>query len=210
MVGAAASLRASRSSRLREPEDQIPMIRMTKDIDLSNLENRSILLIDDNHSIHRDYKAVLCPEQYDGKDERLDELEDMLFSEVDASDPAAARPPRRRRVRNFYLQSAFQGQEAYELVKKHYSKGIRYPLAFVDMRMPPGWDGLETIEKLREVDDDMFFAIVTAYSDHTYETIIERLGSSAPVRILYKPFDPAEIYEMAFKIVSKWNENQVF
>ncbi len=179
---------------------------MTKEIDLSNLENRSILIIDDNHSIHRDYKAVLCPDQHDGKDERLDQLEDLLF----ASDDGSPKSPRRRRIRNFYLQSAFQGQEAYELVKKHSAKGIRYPLAFVDMRMPPGWDGLETVEKLREIDDDMFFTIVTAYSDHTYETIIDRLGPSAPVRILYKPFDPSEIYEMAYKIVSKWNENHVF
>lgn len=182
---------------------------MTKDIDLSNLENRSILIIDDNHAIHRDYKAVLCPEQYDGKDERLDQLEQMLFAEEDANSDGSAKP-RRRRIRNFFLQSAFQGQEAYELVKKHYVKGIRYPLAFVDMRMPPGWDGLETVEKLREIDEDMFFTIVTAYSDHTYETIIDRLGPSAPVRILYKPFDPSEIYEMAYKIVSKWNENHVF
>lgn len=179
------------------------MSAMTEPIDLSNLENRSILLIDDNHSIHRDYKAVLCPEQYDGRDERLDELEDMLFSEQGKAEAAKPRP---RRVRNFALQSAFQGQEAYELVKKHYAKGIRYPLAFVDMRMPPGWDGLETIEKLRQADPDMFFTIVTAYSDHTYETIIERLGDAAPVRILYKPFDPTEIYEMAYKIVAKWNQ----
>ena len=177
------------------------MSAMTEPIDLSHLENRSILLIDDNHSIHRDYSAVLRPEQYDGRDEKLDELEEMLFSGEDAKQQRE-----KQRVRNFELQSAFQGQEAYELVKRHYAKGIRYPLAFVDMRMPPGWDGLETIEKLREVDPDMFFTIVTAYSDHTYETIIERLGESAPVRILYKPFDPSEIYEMAHKVVAKWNE----
>lgn len=181
------------------------MATYSTDIDLSKLDNRSILLIDDNHAIHRDYKAVLCPEQYDESEERLDELEDMLFSD----ERPAGQTRQNRRLRNFFLQSAFQGEEAYELVKKHKQKGIRYPLAFVDMRMPPGWDGLETIEKLREVDPDMFFTIVTAYSDHTYETIIERLGPATPIRILYKPFDPSEIYEMSYKIVSKWNEINV-
>ena len=79
-------------------------------------------------------------------------------------------------------------------------------MAFVDMRMPPGWDGLETIEKIREIDQDMLFMIVTAYSDHTFETIVERLGPSVPVRILYKPFDPKEIYNTAYKMVCRWNE----
>lgn len=176
------------------------------EIDLAHLENRSILIIDDNHAIHRDYKAVLCPEQYDESEDKLDALEDMLFSD----DSGANKPREKRRIRNFHLQSAFQGEEAYDLVKKHKLKGVRYPLAFVDMRMPPGWDGLETIEKLREVDQDMFFTIVTAYSDHTYETIVDRLGPATPIRILYKPFDPSEIYEMSYKIVSKWNEKQIF
>lgn len=179
------------------------------DIDLSDLENRSILIIDDNHSIHRDYKAVLCPEQYDRRDKKLDELENLLFAD-DEEDAEVIKTPRKRIIRNFFLQSAYQGEEAYQIVKKHKARGIRYPMAFVDMRMPPGWDGLETIERIREIDDEMFFTIITAYSDHTYETIIERLGPAAPVRILYKPFDPLEIYEMAYKIVSKWNENNCF
>lgn len=173
------------------------------DIDLHDLENRSILIIDDNHSIHRDYRAVLCPEQDDQSDEALDELESMLFGEDVGS---AAKEPKKRRLRNFQIQSAFQGEEAYEIVKKHKAKGIRYPLAFVDMRMPPGWDGLETIERIREVEPDMHFIIVTAYSDHTYETIIDRLGPGAPVRILYKPFDPSEVYTLSYKTLAKWNK----
>ncbi|MDQ8201633.1 response regulator [Pelagicoccus sp. SDUM812003] len=174
------------------------MSAATNDIDLASLQNRSILLIDDNHAIHRDYKAVLCPEQYDSAGQKLDELEDMLFDDQPKK--------QRRRIRNFVLQSAFQGEEAFEMVKKHLAKGVRYPLAYVDMRMPPGWDGLETIENLRQVDPQMNFIIVTAYSDHTYDTIVDRLGPSTPARILYKPFDPSEIYEMSYKILREWND----
>ena len=185
------------------------MLPKDSDIDLSDLENRYVLLIDDNHAIHRDYKAVLCPQQPNGKHERLDALEAKLFGEESTEDATAVKQRSKNRIRNFSTQSVFQGQEAYKLVTKHYAKGIRYPLAFVDMRMPPGWDGLETIERLREVDPDMFFTIVTAYSDHTDEAIIERLGPDAPVSLLFKPFDPKEVYEMAYKIVSQWNENSV-
>ncbi|EDY84358.1 hypothetical protein VDG1235_3989 [Verrucomicrobiia bacterium DG1235] len=156
------------------------------------------MIIDDNHSLHRDYQAVLCPDQRDGDEQKLDELEKILLGDDESSSG-------KNRVRNFQLQSAYQGEEAYELVRKHKAKKIRYPLAFVDMRMPPGWDGLETIERIRELDDKITFVIVTAYSDYSEEEIAQRLGPKTPVEIIYKPFDPTGIYEMSFQLVSKWN-----
>lgn len=168
------------------------------DIDLSQLKNRSLLVIDDNHSLHRDYQAVLCPDQRDEGETKLDELEELLLGD-------STQDKKKRRERNFSIQSTYQGEEAYELVKRHLAKGIRYPLAFVDMRMPPGWDGLETIKKLREVDSQMNFVIVTAYSDYSEEEIEAQLGIQTPVTIVYKPFEPAELYEMTYELTSNWN-----
>ncbi|MBD5781735.1 response regulator [Pelagicoccus sp. NFK12] len=167
-------------------------------IDLSKLENRSLLIVDDNHSLHRDYNAVLRPDQRDDGEAKLDELENLLLgnSGTDAA---------KRRERNFQIQSTYQGEEAYELVKRHHSKGIKYPLALVDMRMPPGWDGLETIKKLREIDSSMRFIIVTAYSDYSEEEIEQELGARTPVTMVYKPFEPTELYELAYDLVSSWN-----
>ncbi|WP_200358780.1 response regulator [Pelagicoccus mobilis] len=177
------------------------MARSTSHIDLSSLENRSILVVDDNHSIHRDYQSVLCPNPHDGEQSELEKLEALLLGdEAESSNES--------RHRNFTLQSAFQGEEAVELVEKHLAKGIRYPMAFVDMRMPPGWDGLETIRELRRLDPEMRFVIVSAYSDHTHETLKSELGENCLVQIVYKPFDPREIYQLAYRIVSKWNELQ--
>lgn len=170
------------------------------EIDLAGLTNRSVLVVDDTHSIHRDYKAVLCPDQRDESERQLEALEELLLG-----DPDSPTPDTHSRVRNFELQPAYQGEEAYHLVKKHRSKGIRYPLALVDMRMPPGWDGLETIERLREIDSDMTFAIVTAYSDHTNEEIEARLGNGIPAEIVYKPFDPEALYELCYRVVAAWN-----
>lgn len=169
------------------------------DIDLFGLKNRSLLIIDDNHSLHRDYQAVLCPDQRGEGETKLDELEELLLGDSSTSS-------NRRRERNFNIQSTYQGEEAYDLVLRHLAKGIRYPLAFVDMRMPPGWDGLETIKKLRQADPDMLFVIVTAYSDYSEEEIEEELGPQPPVLIVYKPFDPTALYEMTYDLVAEWND----
>lgn len=171
------------------------------DIDLAPLKNRSLLIIDDNHSLHRDYHAVLCPDQRDEGEKKLDELENLLLGGPNTSQTE-------RRQRNFEIQSTYQGEEAYELVKRHLAKGFRYPLAFVDMRMPPGWDGLETITKLRELDPEMRFVIVTAYSDHSEEEIKETLGPNPPVKIVYKPFEPTELYELTYQTVVDWHKKR--
>lgn len=172
------------------------------EIDLTKLKNKSVLVIDDNHAIHRDYLAVLRPDQRDEEEDELDRLEDFLLGK-----PGADKPPQRER--NFQIQSTYQGEEAHELVTRHLKKGIRYPLAFVDMRMPPGWDGLETIERIREVDPDIHFVIVTAYSDYPEELIEERLGKTTNYQIVYKPFDPPGLYELAYELVANWNQANV-
>jgi CheY-like chemotaxis protein len=166
-------------------------------IDLSKLSNRSLLVIDDNHSLHRDYAAVLQPDHRNEEEEKLDELESLLLGDTET------RP--RPCERNFEILSAYQGEEAYQLVKRHLAKGIKHPLAFVDMRMPPGWDGLETIKRISEVDPAMRFIIVTAYSDHSEEEIEKELGLRTPITIIHKPFDPNDLYELTHDIVSDWN-----
>ncbi|MDQ8180478.1 response regulator [Pelagicoccus sp. SDUM812005] len=177
------------------------MLRKYTDIDLATLENRSLLVIDDNLSLHRDYKAVLRPDQSNEGDSKLDELEDLLLAA-----PGYKRPPKRQR--NFEIQSAYQGEEACELVRRHLAKGIRYPLAFVDMRMPPGWDGLETIHQIREIDPAMRFVIVTAYSDYSDAEIQSSLGPQTPVSIVHKPFEPTKLYELTYELVADWNQRQ--
>lgn len=174
---------------------------MSNEFDLAGLENRSVLIIDDNHALHRDYYAVLRPDQRGEDEAKLDELEAFLLGPDEEESAEKA-------VRNFDLQSAYQGEEAYELVKKHQAKGIRYPLAIVDMRMPPGWDGLETIQKIREIDDQMFFIIVSAYSDYSELEIASKMGSDKLIKLICKPFDPAEIYALSFQAVSEWNRQQ--
>jgi two-component system sensor histidine kinase/response regulator len=78
-------------------------------------------------------------------------------------------------------------------------------MAFVDMRMPPGWDGLETIEHLWYVDPDIQIVICTAYSDHPWEDVSRRIGDTDKLLILMKPFNSIEVVQLARSLTKKWN-----
>ena len=74
----------------------------------------------------------------------------------------------------------------------------------VDVRMPPGWDGIETTQKLWEVDPDLQVVICSAYSDYSWDEIIAKLGNSDRLLFLKKPFDAMEILQLANALTEKW------
>src|SRR3546814_11685645 len=94
--------------------------------------------------------------------------------------------------------------EALNTVESALAEGKPYAMAFIDMRMPPGWDGLETIERLWRVDPKLQVALCTAYSDYSWEDIAERLELGDRLLILKKPFDAIEIRQMASTLTVKW------
>ena len=152
--------------------------------------NRRILIVDDTPAIHADFRKILAPETAAEAD--LSGLEQTLFG------------TRQSPHLTFQLDSAYQGQEALKLVQHALDEGRPYALAFTDMRMPPGWDGLETIEKLWEVDPNLQIALCTAYSDYSWEAMAERLEFGDQLLILKKPFDTLEIRQMANALTWKW------
>jgi two-component system, NtrC family, sensor kinase len=84
------------------------------------------------------------------------------------------------------------------------NSGRPYAIAFVDVRMPPGWDGIETISRLWQVDPDLQVIVCTAYSDYSWDTMIEKLGRTDRLVILKKPFDNVEVLQMANAFAEKW------
>src|SRR5580658_6773444 len=129
-----------------------------------NHELCRILIVDDQESMHDDYRKSLEPEQAGARD--VDTLATELFSEV------AARPVR---AAQFQIDSAYQGAEAVDKVRQALERGEHYAVAFVDIRMPPGWNGIETTQHLWRLAPDIFIVLCSAYSDHSYETIIHQL-----------------------------------
>ena len=152
--------------------------------------NRRILIVDDTASIHQDFRKILCADA--NGEPSLENLEEALFGTA----------PKVRQA--FKLDSAYQGEEALELVNRALAANAPYALAFIDMRMPPGWDGLQTIEQLWNVDPNLQIALCTAYSDYSFEAIEARLKYNDQLLILKKPFDHLEIRQMASALTWKW------
>ena len=104
----------------------------------------------------------------------------------------------------FRIDSAYQGQEAFEMVKKAVAEGDPYALAFVDVRMPPGWDGIETLENIWHAAPELQAVICTAYSDYSWDEMTRRLGQTDNLLILKKPFETVEVLQMAHALSQKW------
>jgi two-component system NtrC family sensor kinase len=161
---------------------------------MTSATNQRILVVDDNHAIHEDFHKIFAPP--DATAGTLDDLEAALLDLPTASVPPP--PP-------FELVSAFQGREALEHVVAATRNGRPFALAFVDMRMPPGWDGLETIERIWQVDPDLQIVICSAYSDHSWSDLRARLGPRESLLILKKPFDTLEVVQCAHALTTKWD-----
>lgn len=157
--------------------------------------NRRILIVDDLPDIHRSIEGALQPPR---RDAQLDALEADLFGDAPET-PSAEMPV-------FEVAHAHQGQEALQRVHDAVEANTPFAMAFVDMRMPPGWDGLTTIRQLWQVDPHLQIAICTAYSDHSWDEIREGLGHREQVLVLKKPFEPIEVAQMALALTRKWNE----
>ena len=158
--------------------------------DESELLTHRLLMIDDNRAIHEDYRKILTA----CDDTQTSAAEAALFGEPQST---VSRP-------TFDVDSAMQGRDGVELARRALLEGRPYSVAFVDMRMPPGWDGVETIENLWKVDPEIQVVVCSAYSDYDWMELLTRLGHSDKLIVIKKPFEPIEILQSAGALSQKW------
>jgi signal transduction histidine kinase len=151
-----------------------------------------VLIVDDAPAIHQDFRRILMSTE---RSTRLEELGSALFGK-----PATARP----RGYRFEVDSAYQGEEGLERVRAARAEGRPYSLAFVDVRMPPGFDGIETTERLWREEPDLQVVLCSAYTDYSWEQVTQRLGLNQRLLILRKPFDSIEVRQLAQALAEKW------
>ncbi len=156
-------------------------------------DNRRILVIDDQVAIHEDFRKILCGSGEDGRS--LDDARAAFFGEEQKK---AAAP-------EFELVFTQQGQEGVKALHDALLDSRRFAMAFVDIRMPPGPDGIQTIKGLWSTDPELEVVICTAYTDYSFEEIVAELGKSDRLLILKKPFDPVEVRQLAGALTEKWN-----
>jgi len=152
-----------------------------------------ILIIDDNPAIHQDFIKILTSKR---ETPELDVLENELFGTPDKQEQTV--------LPQFQIDTASQGQEGVERIRQGIKKKIPYALAFVDVRMPPGWNGIETIKHIWALDPNIQIVICTAFSDYTWEETIQELGTSDNLLILKKPFDTIAVRQLASALTKKW------
>ncbi len=154
--------------------------------------NHRILIIDDNPSIHADFRKILCPTNVGAAE--LKGMEEALFDEFQPSIETIS----------FELDSAYQGKEGLAMVKQSLAENRPYAMAFVDVRMPPGWDGVETISRIWEVFPQLQIVVCTAYSDYSWEELRLKVGQPDNLLVLKKPFDNVEVQQLAHALTKKW------
>lgn len=163
--------------------------------DNSAYANHRILVIDDNPAIHRDFDKILRGEQ--GPDAAMLLAENILLGgRIGIVQPS------------FEVEFASQGKQGVAMAERAAAEGRPFAMAFIDMRMPPGWDGLETIEHLWTVDAKVQVVVCSAHSDYDWADFVKRLGYSDKLLVLKKPFEPIEVLQCATALTRKWQDAQ--
>lgn len=158
---------------------------------------RHVLVVDDSPSIHEDFRKILNDAPANAE---LQDLESRLFGSASQSGQSGAP--------HFVLDTAYQGAEGLAKVQRANAAGTPYCVIFVDVRMPPGWDGIETLERIFAVDSATQVVLCTAYSDHSWSELRERFGNTDRLLVLRKPFEPIEVVQLAFALSQKWHRER--
>ncbi len=167
-----------------------------------------ILIVDDNMAIHEDFRSILL-ENASESNSALDKYEEALFTK----EPAKKEKKRKTPTTEYTLDHAYHAQEAIDMVDVAESEANPYALIFMDVRMPPGMDGIQTIQKIWDAYPNIEMVICTAHSDYNWDQIIEKLGLSDHLLILKKPFDSVAVKQFALTLTTKWRlqkSNQLY
>jgi two-component system, NtrC family, sensor kinase len=160
--------------------------------------NRRILVVDDNPAIHEDFQKIFRGSVATASS--LSETEAAFFGEAPNCEPVADV--------DVEMDSAFQGEEALQRVEAALAVNRPYAMAFMDVRMPPGWDGIETAVRIWQRDPHLQIVLCTAYADYSWQSMRAQLGRTDRLVILKKPFDTVEALQLAVSLIEKWRTSR--
>ncbi|WP_224366563.1 response regulator [Hyalangium versicolor] len=158
------------------------------------MSKRRILVIDDSEDIHKDFKRILCPGPSQDWEE-LARLEEALFGVTPPSSSTSSQI--------FEVDTVFQGRDGVAKVREAMAEGRPYALVFLDYRMPPGWNGFETLRHLRKVSPTVPVVLCSAFSDYSLEDMRREFGEGHRLTELRKPFNKNEVYELALALTEE-------
>ncbi len=162
-----------------------------------------VLVADDDHAILDIYQRVLSPPRAEDTtlSADLDALAGALFGNL-GDDPQPATPA--APASSYELVRCQQGDAAVDMVTRALEEHRPFAVAFLDVRMPPGPDGVWTAERIRAIDPHIEIVMVTGYSDLHPEDIARRVPPADKLLYIQKPFHPQEITQFAAALGTKW------
>ena len=156
--------------------------------------NYRVLIVDDDDGIHRDFKDMLNPTRARAL---TDQFAETLLDE-ETENKTSFLP-------NFELLHAASGEEAYDIIRAGKESNFPIAVAYIDVRMPPGIDGVETIRRIRQIEKDIELVIMTAYTDKPLPEIVRDMELLHKLLYIRKPFAPEEVQQITLALVQKWN-----
>ena len=159
-----------------------------------------ILIVDDNEAILQDYRQILDRRELAARQASLDELERAFAGNA----PAATGPLQQ----TYELCLLHQGEQAVRATAEATAAGRPFACALVDIRMPPGIDGIETVAQLWQIAPELEIVLCSAYNDYSWEDISRRLDPGDRLLLLRKPFDPMEVRQLAASLTEKWRRGR--
>lgn len=161
--------------------------------------NNRILIVDNNADIHDDFVKILVtkPEV----DDQFRDLELELFAENVIQEEQADEDKL-----EVQLMHAYQGAEAYQMHQDAEAKGQPFALIFMDLQMPPGWNGIKTINKIWLAQDHPEMVMCHTFSDLTREEIANQVCFPERLKFLKKPFDLHSVQSMVRNLLADWNQ----
>jgi signal transduction histidine kinase len=159
-----------------------------------------ILIADDTPALHEAYRNIFAVET-----DAFADLPGMAKFAPAHMVPNAPPAP------SYELTYVSQGEEALATVTKARLAGEPFALAILDVRMPPGIDGVQTARQMRAQHPDIQIVLCTAFADYTWSDLLQAFPESHGVLLLKKPFDAIEIHQIAAALCRKWHldvENQ--
>jgi len=169
---------------------------MTED----NRTSIRVLVVDDEADVREAYRQILSDSQEGQADSEFQALRARLFGKT----PALQQRRARARTVTFDVVFCEQAETAVAAVELALTRDEPFAVVFMDMRMPPGRDGIWAAARIRELDPAVEIVICTAYSDTDPAEVASIVPPEEKLSYLQKPFHPHEIRQTTIALGSKW------
>jgi diguanylate cyclase (GGDEF)-like protein len=164
----------------------------------NSIVSNRILVCDDDKNLIAEYQRCLSQDFVaDVGTTTLTDLEKVLFGE-ETNEAGAI---------GFDVETCEQGERAVEAVRKAIAQNRHFSIVFLDIRMPPGMDGIEAAKQIRKMDPNINIVIVTASIGMELDKLDTEIPPADKIFFFKKPFHAVECRQLAAALCGKWHSD---